>query len=117
MTSDSLIGLRDELRRFAAQRDWDQFHTPKNLACAVVTEASELLAHFRWSKDGTVDELSPKERAEVAHEIADVLLFLVRLADKLDIDPISAAREKLKLNAGRYPVEKAKGSSKKYTEF
>jgi len=117
MSQDSLSGLRDTLRLFASERDWDQFHTPKNLACAVVTEAAELLAHFRWSDEGEINKLTPAERTEVSHEMADVLLFLVRLADKLEIDPIEAAHQKLRINAERYPIEKAKGSSKKYTEL
>lgn len=117
MTKDSLEDLRGKLRDFANERDWDQFHTPKNLACALVTEAAELLAHFRWADEKSSLPLSETQRHEISHEMADVLLFLVRLADKLNIDPIIAAQEKLKINAARYPIEKAKGSSKKYTEI
>ncbi len=117
MTADSLDGLREKLRSFALERDWDQFHTPRNLACAVVTEAAELLAHFRWADDAGASNLTEVERQKISYEIADVLLFLVRLSDKMDIDPILAANEKLKINAGKYPIEKAKGSSKKYTEL
>ena len=117
MPKDSLDGLREQLRAFARERDWDQFHTPKNLACAVVTEAAELLAHFRWVDEAGAQALTDAQRQEISHEIADVLLFLVRLADKMDIDPIQAADEKLKINARKYPVDKARGSSKKYTEL
>ena len=127
MESDSLDGLRDALRAFAKERDWDQFHTPKNLACAVVTEASELLAHFRWAderwgqliedEDQRPGDMTSDQRWQISHEMADVLLFLVRLADKMGIDLIEAADEKLSINAKRYPVDKAKGSSKKYTEL
>ena len=117
MQADSLQSLRDKLRSFARERDWDQFHTPRNLACAVVTESAELLAHFRWSDDTKPLELTDQQRRDISHEIADVLLFLVRLADKMDIDPVLAAKEKLAINATKYPVDKAKGSSKKYTEL
>ena len=117
MSNDSLENLRLRLQGFAVERDWDQFHTPKNLACALVTEAAELLAHFRWEEEESNSQLSETQRREISHEIADVLLFLVRLADKLNIDPIIAAQEKLEINAARYPIEKAKGSSKKYTEI
>lgn len=116
MSQDSLKGLRDNLRQFSAERDWDQFHTPKNLACSVVTEAAELLAHFRWAKE-MPEAIPDSERREISHEIADVLLFLIRLSDKLDIDPIAAAYEKLEINATRYPADKARGSSKKYTDL
>jgi dCTP diphosphatase len=117
MAEDSLTNLRNALRQFALERDWEQFHTHKNLACAVVTEAAELLAHFRWSSEDIDVSLSETEREAISQEIADVLLFLVRLSDKLGIDPILAAKNKLKINADRYPVEKARGSSKKYTEL
>lgn len=117
MQKDSLVGLREQLRTFARERDWDQFHTPKNLACAVVTEAAELLAHFRWADETGAQRPTAAEREAISHEIADVLLFLVRLADKLDVDPIVAANEKLSINARKYPIDKAKGSSKKYTEL
>ena len=117
MATDSLDSLRERLRSFARERDWDQFHTPKNLACAVVTEAAELLAHFRWADEVKTPQLTEMQRREISYEIADVLLFLVRLADKVDIDPIRAAHEKLEINAKKYPADKARGSSKKYTEL
>jgi dCTP diphosphatase len=113
----SLEELRGALRRFASDRDWDQFHSPKNLAIALSVEASELLEHFQWTLDADSTSLSPDRHAKVREEIADVLLYLVRLADKLDIDLLAAATEKLQINAAKYPVEKARGSSKKYTEF
>jgi dCTP diphosphatase len=114
---NSLRELRDALRQFAADRDWDQFHSPKNLAIALCVEAAELLEHFQWASDADSAALAPKARTMIEEEVADVLLYLVRLADKLDIDLVAAATEKMKLNAAKYPVEKARGSSKKYTEL
>jgi dCTP diphosphatase len=113
----SLEELRGALRRFASDRDWDQFHSPKNLAIALSVEAAELLEHFQWTLDADPTSLAPDRHAKVQEEIADVLLYLVRLADKLNIDLLAAATEKLQINAAKYPVEKARGSSKKYTEF
>ena len=114
---DSLQELRDALRAFAAARDWDQFHSPKNLAVAVSVEAGELLEHFQWTAEAQSMVLSPDSAAKIEEEMADVLLYLVRLADKLEIDLLRAARRKMALNAERYPVSKARGSSRKYTEL
>jgi NTP pyrophosphatase (non-canonical NTP hydrolase) len=113
----ALEDLRDALRQFAADRDWDQFHSPKNLATALTVEAAELLEHFQWLKDGSAAELTPGKIGQVREELADVLLYLVRLADKLDVDLVVAARDKLEVNARKYPVEMARGSSKKYTDY
>jgi dCTP diphosphatase len=109
--------LRDALRQFAKDRDWDQFHSPKNLASALIVEAAELLEHFQWLPSGAQSELTPGRLAAIEEELADVLIYLIRLADKLDVDLVSAARRKLEKNAEKYPVEKARSSSKKYTEF
>ena len=114
---DSLVELRDALRRFAAERDWQQFHTPKNLAIALSVEASELLEHFQWLSDAESQALDESQIARVREEIADVLLYLVRLADRLDVDLLTAARDKLALNAEKYPANKARGSSRKYTDL
>jgi dCTP diphosphatase len=103
---DSLDDLRERLRRFAAERDWGQFHTPKNLAMSVAIEAAEIMEHFQWLTTSQSLELDDAERHEVAHEIADVLLYLVRLADVLDIDLVVAAREKIGLNAHKYPARR-----------
>jgi dCTP diphosphatase len=111
---DSLETLRLRLAEFAAARDWEQFHSPKNLAMALAAESGELLEHFRWLTEAASTALPEQTRAEVALEIADVLLFLVRLADRLQIDPLEAAAKKLALNARKYPVEKARGRSTKY---
>jgi NTP pyrophosphatase (non-canonical NTP hydrolase) len=113
----SLEELRGALRQFASDRDWDQFHSPKNLAIALSIEAAELLEHFQWTAEGDPGSLSPDRHAKVGEEIADVLLYLVRLADKLNIDLLAVATEKIQVNATKYPVEKARGSSKKYTEL
>ncbi len=112
-----LDALRTQLAQFADERDWDQFHNPKNLAMALIAEAGELVEHFQWLSPQQAENLSAETKAEVALEIADVLLFLLRLADKLEIDPIAAAEHKMKLNAEKYPVEKSKGSAKKYNRL
>lgn len=113
----SLEELRGVLRRFASERDWDQFHSPKNLAIALSVEVAELLEHFQWTSDADSAVLTPDRQAKVREEIADVLLYLIRLADKLNIDLLAAGTEKIRVNAAKYPVEKSRGSSKKYTEL
>ena len=113
-----LESLRNQLRTFAADRDWDQFHSPKNLAAALAVEAAELLEHFQWLTEAQSQQLPPEALNEVRTEVADVLLYLIRISDKLGIDLIAAANAKIELNAAKYPVdmiEKARGSSKKYT--
>ncbi len=112
---NELHALRDKLRAFAAERDWDQFHTPKNLASALAVEAAELLEHFQWLTAEESGALAPAALAEVRAEVADVLLYLIRISDKLGIDPIAAAHEKITANALKYPVDKARGSAKKYS--
>jgi NTP pyrophosphatase (non-canonical NTP hydrolase) len=114
---DVLIALRDELRRFAADRDWDQFHSPKNLASALSVEAAELLEPFQWLTEEQSRQLTAEQSEAVREEMADVLLYLIRLADKLHIDLVAAASDKLVRNSARYPVERARGSSKKYTDL
>ncbi len=114
---NSLDELRGALRRFAAERDWDQFHCPKNLAIALSVEAAELLEHFQWMPEADSARLSPEQHAKVREELADVLLYLVRLADRLEVDLLAAAGEKIDLNARKYPVDKARGNSRKYTEL
>ena len=115
--SDSLVRLRDALREFAAARDWDQFHTPRNLATALAVEAAELLEPFQWLDEAGARDLPPDTRAAVEQEMADVLLYLVRLADRLGVDLEQAAQAKIALNAAKYPVEKARGSAKKYHDL
>jgi NTP pyrophosphatase (non-canonical NTP hydrolase) len=113
----SIESLREALRQFASERDWNQFHSPKNLAIALSVESAELLEHFQWMPEAESAALAPDQKAKVREEVADVLLYLIRLADKLDIDLVAAATDKIRLNAEKYPVEKARGSSKKYTEL
>ena len=114
---NELEGLRDELRKFAAERDWDQFHSPKNLSMALSAEAAELLEIFQWLTEEQSRRLPPAAQAAAADEIADVLLYLVRLGDKLGIEPIAAARRKMVANAEKYPADKARGTARKYTEL
>jgi NTP pyrophosphatase (non-canonical NTP hydrolase) len=102
MQADGLTQLRDELRAFCAARDWHRYHTPKNLVMALSVEAAELVEHFQWA-DGSVPPDAVK-RAEVADEIGDVLIYLVELADVMDIDPVAAARAKILKNAVKYPA-------------
>ena len=115
--TDSLRDLARHLDQFAADRDWQQFHSPKNLASALVVEARELLEHFQWMTEERSRELAPETRDAVGAEIADVLLYLIQLASALGIDPIAAAQAKLKLNALKYPVDRARGNSRKYDEL
>jgi NTP pyrophosphatase (non-canonical NTP hydrolase) len=98
-TPATLTTLRDALRRFADERDWNRYHSPKNLAISVSLEAAELLEHFQWT-----DQIEPQQKEEIGHEMADVLLYLVRLADRLDIDLLEAATRKIELNAKKYPA-------------
>jgi dCTP diphosphatase len=117
MTTQDLTQLRDALRDFAAERDWDQFHSPKNLASALAVEAAELLECFQWLSEAESRKLSPDQHARAREELADVLNYLVRLADKLDVDLLEAAREKMAKNALKYPADKARGSAKKYSDL
>ena len=114
---DALSSLREKLRRFARERDWDQYHSPKNLAAALCVEAAELLEHFQWCTDNESKALPAGQLAEVQEEMADVLLYLVRLADKLDVDLFEAANNKIVSNAQKYPVDKARGNNRKYTDL
>lgn len=114
---DSLADLAQQLDRFAKDRDWQQFHSPKNLASALVVEAGELLEHFQWLTEEQSRSLPPEKRDAAGAEVADVLLYLIQLASALGIDPIAAAQAKLKLNAQKYPVDLARGSSAKYDQL
>jgi len=101
---DSLEQLALELRHFAAERHWEAYHTPKNLATALMVEAAELLEHFQWLTPEQSQTLPPEVQTEVAHEVADVLIYLTRLANRLGIDMLAAVREKMTLNARKYPA-------------
>ena len=117
MSDNSLTTIRDTVRTFVTERDWDQFHTPKNLSSALCVEAAELLEHFQWLHTGSADELGPARLKEVSHEMADVLVYLVRLADKLNVDLGAAVEEKMILNRAKYPADKVRGDARKYHEY
>ncbi|MHB1123551.1 MAG: nucleotide pyrophosphohydrolase [Ramlibacter sp.] len=112
----TIESLTRSLRAFAAEREWAQFHSPKNLACALSVEAAELLEHFQWLTEEQSRQLTPEQLAAVGQEAADVLLYLLQLADQLGIDLAEAAREKIEVNARKYPASLVRGSSRKYTE-
>lgn len=113
----SLEDLRLAIAEFAGERDWDQFHSPKNLAMALSVEVAELVEHFQWLSIEEADELTPEQLQAVGEEIADVQYYLVRLADRLGIDIIEAAEAKMVKNRAKYPVEQARGSALKYTRL
>lgn len=117
VADEDLERLRQELARFAAARDWEQFHTPKNLAMALIAEAAELVEHFQWLTPEQSAELASDKREAVAHELADILLYLVRMADRLDIDLLRAAFDKLALNERRYPAEQVRGDARRAGEY
>ena len=112
-----LMMLRDKLRAFAEAREWDQFHSPKNLSMALMVEVAELMEHFQWLTEEQSGNLDAAKKAVVAEELADILLYLVRLSDKLGIDLSEAALRKLEINAAKYPAEQVRGSSRKYSEY
>lgn len=105
----SLLELRDRLRVFARQRDWEQFHNPKNLSMALIAEAAELVEHFQWRTPEQCEALDAETRKAVALEMADVLIYLLRLSDRLDVDLEAAAAEKMAINEKRFPVERVRG--------
>lgn len=115
--SSELLPLIASLRAFAQERDWQQFHTPKNLACALSVEASELLEHFQWLTDAQSQVIAGDKKRAVAAEAADVFLYLLQLCDTLDIDLMAAARDKVEVNREKYPVATSRGNAKKYTEI
>ena len=109
--------LIKKIRAFAQDRDWEQFHSPKNLAMALVVEAAEIVEHFQWLTEEQSRNLPPDKLEKIKEEIADVMIFLTNLADRLGIDPLEAAKDKIEKNKRKYPVEKAKGSARKYNEL
>lgn len=109
--------LQAYLRQYAAERDWDQFHSPKNLSMALSVEAAELVECFQWLTEEQSMQLSSLQLADVADEIADIQIYLARLADKLGIDIFEAVRQKTRKNEARYPAHKVRGSSRKYTDY
>jgi NTP pyrophosphatase (non-canonical NTP hydrolase) len=116
-TIDSLEALKYRIREFAFARQWERYHTPKNLAMALIVEAAELVERFQWLSPEESETLDSTRREQVRQEIADVLIYLTRLADLLEIDLLEAARDKLEINASKYPIEQARGNAAKYNEF
>lgn len=112
-----LEDLAARLRGFARERDWEQFHAPKNLAMALAVEAAELMEHFQWLSERESAELSPAAKEQVATELADVFIYTVRLADRLGVALAPAVEAKIRANAAKYPVEKSRGNKKKYSEL
>ncbi len=115
--SDSLEQLRRQLAAFADKRDWQQFHSPKNLCMALIAEAAELVEHFQWLTEEQSWRLEPGKKTAVSLELADILIYLVRTADQLDIDLIASALDKIKINEQRYPVEKVRGKARRAEEY
>jgi dCTP diphosphatase len=111
-----LDDIKHTLREFAAERDWEQFHSPKNLAMALIVEAAELVEHFQWLTQGESQALLPDQLEAVAQELADIQIYLIRLADRLGIDLERAVDAKIALNAQKYPAEKVRGSAKKFND-
>jgi dCTP diphosphatase len=114
---DSLSALNARLLAFARERDWEQFHSPKNLAMALAGECGELLEHFQWLTQTQSADLAPDKRQAVAHEVADILIYLIRLCQRLDIDPVAAAYEKIAINEARYPTERVRGDARRAGEY
>lgn len=117
MSEMTLEELKLKLREFAQVRQWEQFHSPKNLSMALSVEVAELVEHFQWITEEQSIELPPRRHAEVELELADIFIFLLRLCDQLNVDLMEVTQRKIALNDERYPVSKVKGSSKKYDEY
>ena len=113
----SFEDLQKMIRTFCDERDWDQFHNPKDLAISMALEAAEVMEHFQWKDAAEVAEYSVKHKEDIGEEVADVFYLVLLLANKLDIDLVEAFQKKMAKNAAKYPVSKAKGSHKKYTEL
>lgn len=114
---NELEELRVRIRDFASERDWDRFHSPKNLSMALIVEAGELVEHFQWIKQSESFELPPEKLDAVEQELADIFVYLIRIADQLGIELIGAAKKKIQSNNAKYPADIVRGSSKKYTEY
>lgn len=117
MADTDFEGIKQQVRQFVVERDWDQFHSPKNLSMALIVEAAEMVEHFQWLTEEQSCNLSPEKLAEVEQELADIQVYLISLAEKLKLDIVTAVEKKLVLNAQKYPVDKARGNSKKYDEY
>lgn len=115
--ADSLDGLRATVNAFVEARDWAQFHSPKNLAMAMIVEAAEVVEHFQWMTEADSRALNAEQTVQVGQELADTFVYLLRIAEVCGIDLIQATQAKIELNAQKYPIEKAKGSNAKYTAY
>ena len=115
--SDSLEQLRRQLAEFADKRDWQQFHSPKNLCMALIAEAAELVEIFQWLTEEQSWQLEAEKKLDVSLELADILIYLIRTADQLDIDLIASALNKIKINEQRYPVDKVRGKAMRAEEY
>jgi NTP pyrophosphatase (non-canonical NTP hydrolase) len=115
--ADQLELLRERLARFASDRDWDQFHSPKNLSMALIAETAELIEHFQWLSEKDSKNLDAETKKAVSMELADIFIFLIRVADKLEVDLADTAWKKIQINEDRYPVDKVKGSAKRASEY
>jgi dCTP diphosphatase len=109
--------LRDAIRAFIEERDWEQFHSPKNLAMALSVEVAEVVEHFQWLTQEESRNLPPEKLTEVREEIGEVMIYLTELAEKLGIDPVEAAKAKVEINGQKYPADIVKGKATKYTEY
>jgi NTP pyrophosphatase (non-canonical NTP hydrolase) len=112
-----LESIKLRLREFAKERDWDQFHSPKNFSMAMIVECAELVEHFQWLTDEQSKNLSTETLDEVSLEMADIMIYLIRLADKLEVDLLETVNRKMKMNAEKYPIEKSKGLATKYNKL
>ncbi len=112
-----LSKLKETIRKFRDERDWKQFHNPKDLAVAISVEAAELLEHFQWKNGSEVDKKVKADKEKIEEEMADVYIYLLELSDIIDVDLIEAAKRKIAKNEIKYPADKAKGNAKKYTEL
>ena len=117
MSNEHFEQLSKRLAKFAMDRDWDKFHAPKNLVMALSVEAAELTEHFQWLTEEQSHNLSKEKLDEVAFEMADIYIYLTRLATKLEVDLPQYVEDKININEERYPVDKVQGSSKKYNEY
>lgn len=117
MAQDSLDEINARLLRFARERDWEQFHSPKNLVMALAGECGELLEHFQWLSEEQSASLTPKKKQEVGREMADIMIYLIRLAERLNLDLLTAANEKIAVNERRYPVHRVRGDARRASEY
>lgn len=115
--ADSFQKLQAQVRKFVMEREWDQFHSPKNLSMAISVECAELMEHFQWLSEDQSRAPGKNERAAIAHELADIQIYLISLARALKVDLVSATAKKLVINRKKYPIEKARGNARKYTEL